>query len=123
MFDVDALAEETESEFLQIDGCQECIVGSVSPINEPTRLVYSYDRLIYHFIKDGMSIDEASDYVDFNIVGAYGGPGTPLILEHEEEGDELTQRAISLLYMVYVRALPKETRKEVVKFFENRFDD
>ena len=41
--------------------------------------VYDYDRMIAVFMdREGWTAEEAAEWVDFNIVGAYVGPGTPL---------------------------------------------
>mgnify|MGYP003348785863 CR=1 FL=1 len=50
--------------------------------------MYSYDRLIDYFIKEfskdceteNEAISMAEEWVEFNIIGAYHGVGTPLIL-------------------------------------------
>ena len=44
-------------------------------------LVYSYDKMIAHFQKDGMSIEEAIEYIDFNVVGIK--PDNYTVLYHE----------------------------------------
>ena len=43
--------------------------------------VYSYDKLVENMMKrDGVSRAVAVEYVDFNIVGAYLGDHTPIIV-------------------------------------------
>ena len=32
-------------------------------------LVYSYNKIVDHFKGDGMSIEEAMEYIDFNVLG------------------------------------------------------
>ena len=47
-----------------LDGLNDCILGVVDGV-----LCYSYTRLVEHFVHDGMSHDEAVDWVSFNIIG------------------------------------------------------
>jgi len=35
--------------------------------------------------RDGMSYEEAREFYEFNIVGAYVGPGTPVFVEDEDK--------------------------------------
>jgi hypothetical protein len=40
---------------------------------------------------DAMNYDEADEYFDFNVAGAYVGPTTPAFIEkYEEEGEQWT---------------------------------
>lgn len=56
------------------------IVGIGSRCGQPDLLVYSYERIVEVLIKDGMDREEAVEYTDFNIVGAWHGEHTPIIL-------------------------------------------
>jgi hypothetical protein len=46
----------------------------------PPVTVYDRDQLILAFMEDGMTEDEASEYISFNIEGAYVGEATPLVM-------------------------------------------
>lgn len=46
-------------------------------------LVYSYDLLVDEFTKD-MDRECAEEWVDYNILGAYMGPGTPVVVNGDE---------------------------------------
>ena len=51
--------------------------------------VYSGEEIVsVLMIRDGMTRDEALEFVDFNIEGAYTGPDTPLLLWPILEDDE-----------------------------------
>lgn len=63
------------------DGCDAAIVGIGLRAAAESVVVYDYDLLIECFVKDGMSHDEAVEWVEFNIVGAYVGDRTPIILQ------------------------------------------
>ena len=44
-------------------------------------LIYSGEKVLGVLIKrDGMTHEEAQEFVDFNIEGAYIGPDTPLLM-------------------------------------------
>jgi len=44
-------------------------------------VVYTTEEILKILMEDGMSYDEASEYFDFNVAGAYMGVYTPLYLE------------------------------------------
>lgn len=60
------------------------IIGTTMTYQEGERVpvfVYSGDKIISILMeRDGMDWDDAMDFVDFNIEGAYTGKDTPLIL-------------------------------------------
>ncbi len=73
---IDEFAEDA----VVFEGCDEAIVGYASRINLEPVVVYSYNSLVAVFVKQGMSEDEAIEWVDYNIVGAWVGERTPIIL-------------------------------------------
>ena len=70
---------------IKIDGCDSAIIG-LDVRNGA--LVYGYNALVQNFISDGMDHDEAVEWVDYNIVGAYVGEMTPIIVD-EMDADEV----------------------------------
>jgi hypothetical protein len=64
-------------EAIKFDGLDDCIIG----IDQRGFLVYSYEKMIEHFKEDGMSMEEAIEYIDFNVVGIK--PDNYTILYHE----------------------------------------
>ena len=53
-------------------------------INCPVRIVYSVKKVLEVLMKrDGMDLDEAREFFDFNIGGAYVGQGGPVFVEDE----------------------------------------
>ena len=75
---------------LKIDGHDIAIVGQACIWANQTRvdvLVYSGAKIVEGLMKrDGMSFEEALEYVEFNIEGAYMGPDTPVVMwEYLEE--------------------------------------
>ena len=52
-------------------------------------VVYDRDKLVKNFMKkDGMTFEEAEEWVSYNIESAYIGETTPLILERIENERE-----------------------------------
>jgi len=69
----------------KLDGLNDCIIGT----DPEGYLVYSYAKLCRHYYKDGMSFEEAVEFVDYNILGLGGEKVNwtivfPLIDELEE---------------------------------------
>jgi hypothetical protein len=56
------------------DNCDEAIIG-ITPNGE---VVYSIEKLWEVFIGQGMTDEEAIEWVDYNILGAYVGEFTPI---------------------------------------------
>ena len=48
--------------------------------NEPIT-AYSQKKIIDNLMADGMTFDEAQEYFEFNIIGAWVGSGTPCFIE------------------------------------------
>lgn len=58
--------------------------------------VYSIDRCIDVLVKrDGMSEDEAIEYMNFNVLDAYLGPMTPIFV-YEMDAEAINEYADSL---------------------------
>ena len=69
----------------KLDGLNGCIIGT----DPDGYLVYSYAELCRHYYDEGMSFEEAVEYVDYNILGLGGEKVNwtivfPLIDELEE---------------------------------------
>lgn len=66
------------------DGFDSAIIGMASIWNGNERvdvLVYHSDKMVEQLtIRDGMSHEEAVEFIDFNIEGAYIGKDTPVVV-------------------------------------------
>ena len=60
--------------FVIADGFDDAIIG-VDDNN--LKIVYDIDEVINILIRDGMEVDEAIEYYEYNIAGAYVGENTP----------------------------------------------
>ena len=78
--DIEDLYADDEPEILFADGYDKAIAGVVWD-GERTRVVYETEEILKILMEDGMTYDEAAEYFDFNVAGAYMGVYTPLYLE------------------------------------------
>jgi len=67
-------------------GCDDAIVGLGHRCGCDTVVVYDYDKLVDVFIQQGMDEEESIEWIDYNILGAWVGDDTPIILmeKHSE---------------------------------------
>ena len=65
-----------EPDLLFADGYDDCIIGLTFRGEKPV-VLYSADRIVERLTAD-MSEEEALEFFDFNIAGAYMGERTPL---------------------------------------------
>lgn len=83
---IDKFADLHEDEkILRMDGFDEACIGwtgSWSGNERPIRLVYDENKIIEILIEQGMDEEEAIEYYDFNIAGAYLGVNTPVIMSN-----------------------------------------
>lgn len=59
------------------DEFNDCIVGVVEKFGVELCVCYDKEKVINKLVADGMSVDEAFEYFEFNIIGAYVGEHTP----------------------------------------------
>jgi hypothetical protein len=85
----DRLAEiiqEQNPEALTADGLDDAILGIAYRAGAAPLVAYSTSQCIQILMdRDGMSHDEASEFFEFNIVGAFVGPGTPVFVQQRDE--------------------------------------
>jgi len=76
--------ERDEEAMLRINGYDDCIMGMACIWRDQTRvevLVYDGDAMVEELIKNsGLTFEEAHEYVEYNIEGAYVGERTPVIV-------------------------------------------
>jgi hypothetical protein len=64
---------------LKADGFNKAIIGMCHDIaTGEERLIYDANICIDMFIEQGMSDEEAIEYFEFNVGGAYVGDSTPI---------------------------------------------
>jgi len=78
-----------DEEILQADGFDEAIIGYAEVwLNSGQERVMAYDRdkcIEVLMERDDMGWDEANEYFDFNVAGAYVGEKTPVFISRVVE--------------------------------------
>lgn len=79
------LAEENEKALL-LDGFEDAYVGIARRCGQPALAVYDRTKCIQILMnRDGMILEEAEEFFEFNVAGAWCGPNTPIIVDQEEK--------------------------------------
>jgi hypothetical protein len=64
-----------------MDGFDTAIIGIAEVPGQGVLLAYSEEAILKTLVeRDGMTEDDAEEYYTFNILGAYVGPGQPIIV-------------------------------------------
>ncbi len=66
---------------LEPDSFDTAIVGLVSRVDRPPVVCYSVEKILEVLMEDGMDAEEAREYYEYNMLGAYVGEATPMFLE------------------------------------------
>jgi len=69
-----------QAPILTLDGFDEAFVGVQMGFESQCKAIYDLDKVIEILCRD-MTHDEALEYFDFNIIGAYVGPATPTFIK------------------------------------------
>ena len=78
------LGEEYDGVMI-IEGANSALMGVGQRCGQPNIAIYSYDALVAHYMADGMSEGEAIEWVEVNIIGAWMGEATPIVLVESDE--------------------------------------
>ena len=79
--DIEAWLEPIGRDTLFADGFDAAIMG-ITEVNEGYRVCYDIGRILELLvIEHDMGEEEAIEYYDFNIAGAYMGPLTPIFIQ------------------------------------------
>lgn len=63
------------------NGFDEAIVGTITPFGGEKTLCYRYRSMVDVLMsRDGMTEEEAEEYIEYNIIGAWVGETTPFVL-------------------------------------------
>lgn len=74
---------------LMADGLDFALVGFADTPTGHRVAIYDNDRVIELLMtRDGMDYEEAAEFLDFNIAGAYMGPGTPIFMDTLKDGED-----------------------------------
>jgi hypothetical protein len=76
----DIIDEIAEGAIL-LDGFEHCIVGITEEFGGNIRILYSTKKIIDSLVQDSeMTLDEAWDYYNYNVIGGYFGEQNPIFL-------------------------------------------
>jgi len=71
----------TDDELLLADGLEQAFIGLVMRFNVLDPIAcYDYDKVIASYIEDGMTEEEAVEFFEFNVIGAWAGERTPCFI-------------------------------------------
>lgn len=76
---IETFCSENDLQLLFMDGHDNAILGIGTKFHDIS-VVYSKKKIIENLCKD-MNIDEALEFYEFNISGAYVGESTPFIFD------------------------------------------
>ena len=80
--DIQTYLEATDQTALLMDGFEHALIGFSQRMNEPLLAVYNHELMIQTLIeRDGMTFEEADEYIEFNCIGAWVGEQTPIIVK------------------------------------------
>ena len=76
--EIRALLVDENPAALLADGLEPAFVGVARRCGQPPLAVYSISRAINHLvIQEGLTHEDAEEYLAFNSIGAWLGPNTP----------------------------------------------
>ena len=76
-YDIDEIAEGA----VILDGLDEAIIGVTEEFGNNPRILYSKDKILNILCeRDGMDMEEAIEFYDYNILGLYAGEQNPIFL-------------------------------------------
>ncbi len=71
--------EERYDGLVKFDDFDECIIGTIT--DDAEKFVYSYVKILIKLVeRDQMSVDEAREWVDFNMEGLHCEDHSPAIM-------------------------------------------
>lgn len=72
--------EFCDSEFLFMDGFDDCVVGVAERFGCDPVIAYDIDKVINKHVMDGMTEEEAYEFFAHNQIGAWAGERTPVFI-------------------------------------------
>ena len=79
---------------IKYEGYDEAIIGPAMIWRDSQQvqvLVYDAEKIRKILMKDGISSDEAREFIEFNIEGAYMGPDTPILVWPDDYWEEMDE--------------------------------
>ena len=79
---IEKFCVENEIDVLFADGFDDAVIGLGRSFDK-YKVIYDKSKVIKKLMED-MTCEEAEEYFEYNIIGAYVGDGTPMFLEELE---------------------------------------
>lgn len=76
--------EENYERVMFMDGYDDCIAGMLEKFGTDPIVIYDKKKVLNKMMMDGMTREEAEEFYEYNMIGAYVGELTPVFLETEE---------------------------------------
>ena len=74
------------------EGFDDCIIGICQRFGQPSLIAYDRQKVIQKLQdRDGKTPEAAEEFFEFNIIGAWAGPCTPVFLTLAEDFDQTKQ--------------------------------
>jgi len=73
--DIDNYKKYLDDHAIRLDGCDVAIIG----YDHNGYIAYSYDRLVAVFITQGMTNDEAVEWMDYNVLPTNAGQNFTIV--------------------------------------------
>ena len=81
----DFMQEPLMDRTLFIPDADACILGTFRRCGQPPVIAYDYVKLVDHFVKQGLTHEDAAEWIAVNIEGTWAGAGTPAVVHTEDE--------------------------------------
>ncbi len=78
--DDDWALEDENPDALLADGFEDAVIGRTANHHHPVVAVYDLAKCVQILVDSGMTDEEAEEYLDFNVLGAYVGDNGPLFV-------------------------------------------
>jgi hypothetical protein len=79
--EINTYSDELEEPLLFADGFDDCIIGLAFGFGGNIAIAYDMQKMIAQLVSEGMGEEEAREYFDYNIAGAYVGIHTPIYID------------------------------------------
>ena len=70
-----------DQEVYLLDGFEAALMGIATRFGGLAVAAYDLNKCIHILIDQGMTYEEAAEYFEFNVIGAWVGEGTPIFVE------------------------------------------
>ena len=85
------MAALTDAECLLADGFEGALIGYAQQFNRVLAL-YDWEQCLKILVeRDGMTWDDAEEFFEFNVIGAWVGDATPVFARLLPPGTEMTE--------------------------------